>query len=169
MVASQTTDFKSKSLTPALLRHALLWIPIIGGLIHQFLMFFVPKFRGGVTQAGDFNFDCMNVFLDPPGYLKPIVTLEYQWWFLLLLVSAFVCILAYLERIRTFPNRLVIPFYVYILFLLIFVKPVSHHGGELPARCGPEAEGPTPTSAIIWDDSFPSERLPLTNVLSRQA
>jgi hypothetical protein len=157
MVASQTTDFKVKSLTPALLKHILLWIPIIGGLVHQFVMWFYVLTRGEVTQPEPLvgsKFDCMYVFLDPPGYLKPIVTLEYQWWFLLLLVSAFVCILAYLERIRTFPNRLVIPFYLYIVFLLIFVKPVSHHGGELPARCGPDAEEPPSTSAIIWDNPF---------------
>jgi hypothetical protein len=156
MVASQATDFNGKSLTPALFKHILLWIPIVGGIIHQFVM-------------GVFDYDCMPVLLDPPGYLKPTVTLEYQWWLLLILVSAFVFVLAYLERIRTFPNRLVVPFYFYILFLLIFVKPVSGHGGEAPARCGPDAEATPTPSAIIWDDSFPSECLPLTNVLSRQA
>jgi hypothetical protein len=151
------SDSKVKSLTPTLLRHILLWIPIIGGLVHQFVMWFSALMRGEAAQPEPLigsKFDCMYVFLDPPGYLKPIFTLEYQWWVLLLLASSFVCILAYLERIRTFPNRLVIPFYIYIIFLLIFVKPVSHHGGELPARCGPDAEEPPPTSAIIWDYPF---------------
>jgi hypothetical protein len=155
-VATQTTDIKARSLTPTLFRHILLWIPIIGGLVHQFMMWFSALTRGDVAQPEPLigsKADCMYVFLDPPGYLQPTITLEYQWWTLLLLASALVCILAYLERIRTFPNRLVIPFYLYILFLLIFVKPVSHHGGELPARCGPDAAEPTPTSAIIWDDT----------------
>ena len=121
------TNLRVKNLTPALVKQSFLWVPIIGGLVHQFVMFFVPIFGDEVVQAEPLigsKFDCMYVFLDPPGYIKPIVTLEYQWWFVLLLVSTVVCVLAYLERIRTFPNRLVFPFYLYILFLLIFVKPV---------------------------------------------
>jgi hypothetical protein len=162
MMTPPATNLGVKNLTPALIRQLLLWIPIIGGLVHQFVMFFGPGLLGGGEGAQaepliDFNFDCMPVFLDPPGYLKPIVTLGYQWWLVLLLLSTVVCILAYAERIRAFPSRLVFPFYIYILFLLIFVKPVSNGGGEPPAQCGPEAEEvPPAASVIMWDIPFSS-------------
>lgn len=132
------TNLELKKLTPILFKQLIAWGPIVVGLVHQFFMLL-------------FNVQCIYVFVDPPGYIRPLVTLEYQWWFVLLLGSALVCVLAYVERLRSIPRRAALPFYLYILFLLIFVKPVAHRGGELPARCGAQAAESAPASSvIIW-------------------
>jgi hypothetical protein len=85
---------------------------IVVGVVHQFLM--LPPF----------NIEGIYVFVNPPGYIYPFVSLEYQWWFVLLLGSAVMCIMAYADRLKSIPTRLAYPFYFYILFLLILVKPV---------------------------------------------
>jgi hypothetical protein len=89
----------------------LVWTPIVGGLVHQFLMLF-------------FGIDGIYVFVNPPGTIYPIVSLEYSWWIVLILGSSMMCILAYLDRVQSIPGRYVVPFYIYILFLLYLVKPI---------------------------------------------
>jgi formate hydrogenlyase subunit 3/multisubunit Na+/H+ antiporter MnhD subunit len=84
---------------------------IVVGVVHQFLMYF-------------FRVERIYVFVNPPGYISPFVSLEYQWWFVLLLGSVVMCVMAYSDRLKNIPTRLAYPFYFYILFLLIFVKPV---------------------------------------------
>jgi hypothetical protein len=106
-----TTNFDSKKLGPALVKQLFIWGPVVIGVVHQFLMFF-------------FKIERIYVFVSPPGYIGPIVTLQSQWWFVLLLGSAAVCISAYLGRLQNIVGRLAFPLYLYILFLLIFVKPV---------------------------------------------
>ncbi len=102
-----------KQLVTALGIHLLVWGPIVVGLIHQFLMFrFAPRFQG------------IYVFVNPPGYIYPLISLEYQWWFVVLIGTAILFVIAYLNLIQAIPNRLTYPTYVYIIFLLIFVKPV---------------------------------------------
>jgi hypothetical protein len=79
------------------------------GIIFQILMYFF-----GVTR--------IYVVLDPPEYIHPFVTLETGWWLVITISSAIFYLLAYTERIR--PRRLIYPLYIYIVYLLIFVKPV---------------------------------------------
>ena len=92
----------------------LIWIPIVVGLVHQLLMF--------ITRNNEVPLDRIPVLLDPPGFIYPFVTLELAWWFALTLITSVLCLLAYTNRLR--PYRLVYPYYIYILFLLIFVKPI---------------------------------------------
>jgi hypothetical protein len=98
-----------KTLATGLSKQLLIWGPIVVGVIHQFLMFF-------------FGINRIYVFLKPPEYISPFVTLEIQWWFVLTLLSSLLCLLVYTNRLR--PQRLIYPFYIYIVFLLIFVKPI---------------------------------------------
>jgi hypothetical protein len=99
-------------LTPSsLLKLILVWAPIVGGVVHQFLMLFL-------------GIDGIYVFVNPPGTIYPIVSLQYTWWIVLILGSSMMCILAYLDRVQSIPNRYVVPFYIYILFLLYLVKPI---------------------------------------------
>ena len=104
---AKNADFK---LNPnQLVRQFIIWVPIVIGLIHQLLM-------------GYFGVDRIYVFLNPPKYIYPFVTLEAGWWFLLTLVTAVLFVLSYLNRVR--PRRIVYPFYAYFVFLLILVKPI---------------------------------------------
>ena len=100
-----------RAILPGLFKQLVLWGPIIVGVVHQFLMYF-------------FNIDRIYVFVTPPGYVYPFVSLEYQWWFVLLLGSSIVCLLSYSNRLSSIPTRVAFPFYLYILYLLILVKPV---------------------------------------------
>lgn len=109
MAPATSTDLRRA--LPGLFKQILIWGPIIGGLVHQFLMFF-------------FDIDWIYVFVNPPGYITPFVSLEYTWWFVLLVGSSPMAILAYSERIPNVPRRFALPFYLYVLFLLILVKPV---------------------------------------------
>lgn len=111
VTAPATTEVNIRRLLPVLIKLVFLWGPIVVGLVHQFLMFFL-------------DIDCIYVFVDPPKYLCPFVSLEYQWWFVLLLITTVVSVLAYLERTKSIPRRIALPTYLYILFLLILVKPV---------------------------------------------
>lgn len=106
-----TPEFDLGKVLPTLVKQTLIWGPIAAGLAHQFLVFF-------------FGIDRIYVFVDPPEYIEPIISLEYQWWFVLLMTSAFVAILAYSDRLKRMPKRVALPLYIYILFLLILVKPV---------------------------------------------
>jgi hypothetical protein len=100
------------SLTTSILpKLILLWAPIVGGVVHQFLMFF-------------FNIDGIYVFVNPPGVIYPFVSLEFSWWFVLLIGSTIMGVFAYSNRIGAVPARFVVPFYGYILFLLYLVKPI---------------------------------------------
>lgn len=89
----------------------LFWAPLVGGVVHQFLMFF-------------FDIDGIYVFVNPPGVVYPFVSLEYSWWFVLLIGSSVLGFSAYSTWVGAVPYRFVVPFYVYIVFLLILVKPV---------------------------------------------
>jgi hypothetical protein len=89
----------------------LIWGPIVVGVVHQFFMYF-------------FGIERIYVFVDPPGYVYPWASLEFEWWFVLLLGSAIIGILAYSGKFPRIPSRIAIPFYFYILFLLLLVKPV---------------------------------------------
>ena len=111
MTKQRTTELDLQALTPILIRQIIIWGPIVVGLVHQFLMYF-------------FGIDSIYVFVDPPGYIRPLISLEYQWWVALVLGSAVVCLAAYSNRFLTIPGRIAIPVYLYILFLLIIVKPV---------------------------------------------
>jgi len=106
---TQTPNLDAKSITFGLVKQLIIWGPIVVGIIHQGLMF-------------AFNIERIYVVLDPPGYIYPFTSLEFGWWIVLTLLSSVLCLLAYFNRIR--PHRLVYPFYAYLIFLLIFVKPV---------------------------------------------
>jgi hypothetical protein len=90
------------------IKQVFFWTPIVVGIIFQILMRF-------------FGFTRIYVILNPPEYIYPFVTLEPSWWLLMLLLSILVYFLASTGRLR--PHRLVVPLYLYIVYLLIFVKP----------------------------------------------
>ena len=97
----------------------IIWVPVVIGLVHQFLLAFVAednRVEGGIG--------CIYVFVKPPENICPLVSLEYQWWIVLLLGSAIAAISAYSERFPGIPRRVALPIYAYVLFLLILVKPV---------------------------------------------
>ena len=110
----------------------LIWGPITIGVIHQFLMFFLneycPEYDTPETQKQLFECstrgDGIWVILDPPGYVYPFVTLEYQWWILLLLLSSAITLIIYFNRLPKMHNRSAMPFYIYVVYLLILVKPI---------------------------------------------
>lgn len=106
-----SSEFGLKKLPLLLIWQIVIWGPVVVGLVHQFLMYF-------------FEIDSIYVFVDPPGSIRPFVSLGWQWWFVLLLASSTLCIAAYSNRFRSIPNRVAIPTYLYVLFLLILVKPV---------------------------------------------
>ncbi|MEW5956242.1 MAG: hypothetical protein AB1801_00840 [Chloroflexota bacterium] len=110
-MAPTKNNLDSNLLAPALIRQLFIWAPIVIGVVHQILMLV-------------FGIETIYVFVDPPGYIGPMVTLEWQWWLVLLLGSAAVCISSYLGRLQNVVGRLAFPLYIYILFLLIFIKPV---------------------------------------------
>jgi hypothetical protein len=110
-MTSPIADTDLRKLLPGLIRRAALLGPIGVGIIHQLVMYR----RGEISQ--------IYVFVDPPGYVQPFVSVKFEWWLVLLLLSTLVAVSAYWERWKTVPRRLAIPFYIYILFLLIFVVP----------------------------------------------
>jgi len=48
----------------SLLKLILVWAPIVGGVVHQFLMLFL-------------GIDGIYVFVNPPGVVYPLVSVEY--------------------------------------------------------------------------------------------
>ncbi len=112
MTTTPATNPDSKAVLFGLFNRILIWSPIVGGIIHQVLMFF------STTN----EWDRIWVVLDPPGHISPFASLEVGWWVVLTFMSAMLCLLTYSDRIR--PHRLIFPFYAYLVFLLIFVKPV---------------------------------------------
>ncbi len=111
MRTATTTDLDIRKMPPTLIKSFFIWGLIVIGLVHQLFMFL-------------FGISRIYVFVDPPGYLEPGVSLGFSWWFVLLLASSTMSVLASSGRLKTIPKRLALPFYLYILFLLIFVKPV---------------------------------------------
>ena len=109
MTTTPAPELDLKTIAAGLVKQAIIWGPIVVGVIHQFLMYFL-----GIER--------IYIVLDPPGFIHPFASLEFGWWLILTLLSSILCILAYGNRIR--PHRLVYPFYAYIVFLLILVKPV---------------------------------------------
>jgi predicted small integral membrane protein len=113
-----STEFRSENLFWFYARQAAFWTPVIIGAVHQLLMLI-----GRIINAPN-RFDEIPVFVDPPGQIEPFVTLEYQWWLVLVVISAILCYLILSRRLATMPKRAATPFYVYLLFLLILVKPL---------------------------------------------
>ncbi len=102
-----------KQVAPTLGKYMLVWGGIVVGLIHQILMFlFAPRFQD------------IYVFVRPPEYIYPFASVEYQWWLVVLFGTAILFVIAYLNLVRTIPHRLTYPTYIYLIFLLILVKPV---------------------------------------------
>lgn len=98
-----------------MLKERLPWVlgilPVVVGVAHQLVM---------ITTG----FDYIPVLLDPPGYIGPLISLEFFWWFLLTVGSGTASFLIFAHRIKRTPTRVGVPFYLYLIFLLIFVKPV---------------------------------------------
>jgi hypothetical protein len=92
-----------------LLKLVFIWGPILIGVFHQILM-------------AIFKWNRIWVILDPPKYIYPFVTLEVGWWLVLTLLTTIPCLFALANRLR--PRRMIYPFYAYLVYLLIFVKPV---------------------------------------------
>lgn len=108
-MTTPTSDADLRFLITNLVKLFLVWIPIVVGIVHQFLMFF-------------FGIEGIYVVLEPPGTIYPFVTLEFGWWLVLTSATAIVGALAYFNRIH--PHRLFYPFYIYLIYLLILVKPI---------------------------------------------
>lgn len=92
--------------------------PIILGVVHQLVML------AGRGRENWQDYDKIPVFVDPPGSIRPVVTLEYQWWIVLILIAGSFYALIILRQIPSLPRRFSVPFYVYLLYLLILVKPI---------------------------------------------
>lgn len=105
-----TTNIGLKTIMSTIVRQALIWLPIVVGVVHQFLMF-------------AFDIKGIAVFVDPPGYIMPLVSLGYEWWLVLLFFSAIISVLVYSGQLRSL-DRLAPPLYIYALFLLILVEPI---------------------------------------------
>ena len=114
----ESSGFELRKFIPGLFRQLLIWVPVMIGVVHQLLMFFLNT-PDNPTQG-----DGIYVYVTPPEYVYPFVTLAYSWWFVLLFGASLTCILIYSNRIGNIPQRFVFPFYAYILFLLILVKPI---------------------------------------------
>jgi hypothetical protein len=92
-------------------KQLIIWGPIVVGLFHQLLMLLKVNNR-------------LPVFVDPPGYIYPFVTLEWTWWLVLLFLSGVIALLIYAGRLQSLPARMVYPLYIYIIYLLIFIQPI---------------------------------------------
>jgi hypothetical protein len=90
---------------------AILTLPIAVGIVHQLLMFM-------------FDIERIYVLLDPPGYISPWASVQFLWWIMLLVVAGGTALLIYLNQLPSVPHRVVYPLYIYVVFLLIFIKPV---------------------------------------------
>lgn len=111
-MTTPVTNSDLRAVLSGLVKQLIIWGPIVVGIVHQVLMYFsTTNERDGIY-----------VFLDPPGYIYPFTSLEAAWWIVLTLITSILCFLTSIDRLR--PHRLVYPFYAYLLFLLIFVKPV---------------------------------------------
>ena len=108
-MTNRASNFELNDLGWALIKQALIWAPIVVGVVHQLLMAL-------------FDIESIYVVLNPPGYIYPFASLDATWWFVLTLGTALLCLLAYINRIR--PRRIVYPLYLYLIFLLILIKPV---------------------------------------------
>ncbi|MEM7028532.1 MAG: hypothetical protein AAF629_02980 [Chloroflexota bacterium] len=117
-------------ITPrALVRLIVQLVPLLVGLIHQIIMWIgqtqpAPPFNPNDPLPDCPTYDQIPVFVDPPGSLCPWVTLEYEWWIVLALLTTIFYVLISLRRLPNLPRRLAIPFFIYLLFLLVFVKPI---------------------------------------------
>jgi len=108
---ARTNNFDSKRLPLALIKQVMIWAPVVIGVVHQILMLV-------------FGVENIYVFVDPPGYIEPVVALKWEWFVVLLIISAAICISSYLGSLQNVVGRLAFPLYIYILFLLILVKPI---------------------------------------------
>jgi hypothetical protein len=88
-----------------------IWTPILVGIVHQLAMAL-------------FNYDAIPVFLDPPGEIMPWASLETPWWVVLTFLTFLMYFLISTRVFSNLPRRVALPFYFYLLFLLIFVKPI---------------------------------------------
>jgi len=114
----QTNDVDFSKVLTYLAKLVAAWLPILVGIGHQIAMLF-----GRGRENSEF-YDQIPVFLDPPGTIGPFVTLEYQWWLVLTIFTATCYLLVVSRRLPNLPRRFGVPFYVYLLFLLILVKPI---------------------------------------------
>jgi hypothetical protein len=71
-----------------------------------------------------FGIERIYVLLDPPGYIGPWASVQFIWWAVLLLASGGTALLIVLNQLPSVPHRVVYPLYVYVVFLLVFIKPV---------------------------------------------
>ncbi|RME72807.1 MAG: hypothetical protein D6784_12935 [Chloroflexi bacterium] len=97
------------SLSGSLAKQLIIWGPIAVGVIHQILMNFFDK-------------PAVYIFV-PPTWLYPLVSLAWQWWILLTLATAGLTIVSLTGKSRRNAARLGVPVYLYLLYLLIIVKP----------------------------------------------
>ena len=86
-------------------------VPLFFGLLNQVRMLFNGKIMG------------IYVFVDPPEYLYPIVTLGLSWWVFLVLGTAIMMGVVYTIKLRDI-SRTLYPLYLYLLFLVILVRPI---------------------------------------------
>ncbi len=111
MTMTQTNDASVRKLIRRYVRIVIFWTPILSGIAHQIAMTF-------------FGVDRIYVFVKPPEYIEPWATLEFQWWIVLTLMSSILYLLISARRFPTIPTRVAVPFYLYLLFLLILIKPI---------------------------------------------
>jgi hypothetical protein len=94
-----------------LVKKSLVALPLAVGVAHQFLMAF-------------FGIDDIYVFVDPPGHISPWASVQFEWWMVLLIGTSTLFVLLLLKRLHRVPRRMIYPVYFYLLFLLIWIKPI---------------------------------------------
>lgn len=90
-----------------LVKWNLVLIPVLGGCYAQY------RYARGATE--------IYVYLNPPGHISPWMSLEWLWWMILFIGTTTFC---YLTLTRRLPRRLFYSVYIYLLFLLVFVKAI---------------------------------------------
>lgn len=107
MMETQTLDEKFKVYLPKIIRWSTaLLVPIICSTVAQ----------SYYSLEGS-----LNVYLNPPGRIYPVASLEWLWWLILVFGTLIFCGLTTTRRL---PRRLFYTAYIYLIFILIFVKPV---------------------------------------------
>jgi hypothetical protein len=94
-----------------LIKNSIVALPLAVGIVHQFLMAF-------------FGIEDIYVFVDPPGRISPWASVQFEWWIVLLFGTTTLFVMLFFRRLPRVPRRMIYPVYFYLVFLLIWIKPV---------------------------------------------
>jgi len=92
-------------------RVLLVALPLLCGFFNQLLMWWSGQVSG------------IPVYVNPPGEIRPQISLEGSWWIAMVLGTIFLMVFCYLNKMRSV-QRTIYPLYIFLIFLVIIVKPV---------------------------------------------